>query len=219
MLLQGIKAILSTVDNSPGTEEIASSKCFWWHSNSLLDTNLLVSHASSCSPFHEDLSKNCAVVVSSDCVQKPWHVFTVRRMDGKREKEKKLVARCCGFSWGGAGQILKGQTLAKVENCTLQPAPCNLNNDHNYNNNYNNNKRTWMLQLSPQNLCKARKVVLCHLKRDSSLQKLSPALGGENSALLALPNAMTNDASFAAPHSAPSLPSLLLHSQRVVTQA
>lgn len=47
----------------------------------------------------------------------------------------------------------------------------------------------------------------------------SPGLGGEISALLALPNAMTNDASLAATHSATSLGSLLLHPQCAVPQA
>lgn len=47
----------------------------------------------------------------------------------------------------------------------------------------------------------------------------SPGLGGEISALLALPNAMTNDASLAATHSATSFGSLLLHPQCAVPQA
>lgn len=57
------------------------------------------------------------------------------------------------------------------------------------------------------------------IKRIMPPKTASPGLGGEISALLALPNAMTNDASLAATHSATSFGSLLLHPQCAAPQA
>lgn len=75
------------------TEENASSKMFLMTEQ--FSVQHLVSHSCSCSPFPEDLSKNCAVLVtSSGCALKFCHIFS-----GQMDYELPVVGKRAETDW------------------------------------------------------------------------------------------------------------------------